>query len=147
VKSIKKISILMSVAFILIFLAVFFNEKAFNVVIKYVPDNIRSEYIEYVFEDSEGDKGSEHLKVMLLRSLLEQPYDFDPKVLFQLCKRGEGEHSEPIPKLATRLIIKQFPHLIEQLILYYENDVLTQELLISQIKKEESNITGRQYKG
>jgi hypothetical protein len=135
VSLIKKVTLVV-VVFILMILFVNLNKTAYDLVVKYTPSMIRSAYIEYILSDRDNVQGSNHIKVMLLRSLLVQSYEFDVKLLFSLCRRGDGEYDEPIPKLATRIVIKQYPDLINELILFYKDDHVTKGLIIAQINQE-----------
>ncbi|WP_298776060.1 hypothetical protein [uncultured Shewanella sp.] len=126
---------------IFIFFAINASQNLYDVALDVTPSFIRSSYIEYILIDDENEQGSDHLKVMLLRHLLKHPHKFDTKTLILLCER-DGKYMEPIPQLATRVLITEYPEDLPALLKYYKNDDYTLRL----IKKKQEQISTENFR-
>ncbi len=128
---IKKIIIITLVIAIAVFF-VHLNQKAYSTFVDLLPSKIRSNYIEYILDDKVG---SDHLKVLLLRTLERKEYEFNIRLLFPLCSRTNGLYEEPVPQLAVKVIYKNKPSITGALIEYYKGDKVTQIVIEKQLDK------------
>jgi hypothetical protein len=130
---IKKITII-TLLIVIVGFFVHVNQKTYSTFVDFLPSKVRSNYIEYILDDRAGI-GSDYIKILLLQALEREEYEFNIRLLFPLCDRTDTPYAEPIPQLAVKVIYKNKPSIIDELIEYYNNDEITQIVIEKQLEK------------
>ena len=137
----KKLLFVFIASFLLVIVLVLtpMSKNLYHSAVSLLPKGMQSDYIGFVLSQNKGFFRTNYTKVQLLKMLIDDAkLNFENVILIPLCKRGEFSLDEPIPQMATNIILKTNINLVPKLLNHYADDPVTLEILKVRLEQFEA---------